>query len=196
MEAGLPGKDMRRSIRGNYQNRRMSFASPTWSWDSLSVQASFSIPGGEAFDRSSREYDEEELMWAAIERLPTFSGSRKGILRPVSKTGRVFHKEVDAANLGMQDKRLLMESTLKVVEDDNERFLQSIRDRIDRVGIDIPKIEVRFEHLAIEGDAYVGSRALPTLLNATLNVIEKHHEKHDLSAIPVQGNLGSGLGPI
>lgn len=41
-----------------------------------------------------------------------------------------------------------------------------------RVGIEIPKIEVRFEKLSIEGDVYVGSRALPTLLNATLNTIE------------------------
>jgi hypothetical protein len=41
-----------------------------------------------------------------------------------------------------------------------------------RVGIDIPKIEVRFEDLSIEGDAYVGTRALPTLLNSTLNSIE------------------------
>uniref|UniRef100_A0A5B7C9H5 Putative ABC transporter n=1 Tax=Davidia involucrata TaxID=16924 RepID=A0A5B7C9H5_DAVIN len=41
-----------------------------------------------------------------------------------------------------------------------------------RVGIEIPKIEVRFEHLSVEGDVYVGSRALPTLFNATLNTIE------------------------
>lgn len=33
-------------------------------------------------------------------------------------------------------------------------------------------MEVRFEHLSIEGDAYAGSRALPTLLNSTLNMIE------------------------
>lgn len=41
-----------------------------------------------------------------------------------------------------------------------------------RVGIELPKIEVRFEKLSIEGDAYVGTRALPTLLNSTFNVIE------------------------
>ena len=40
------------------------------------------------------------------------------------------------------------------------------------MGIEIPKIEVRFEHLEVEGDVYVGSRALPTLLNVTLNTIE------------------------
>uniref|UniRef100_A0A803Q6Z7 Uncharacterized protein n=1 Tax=Cannabis sativa TaxID=3483 RepID=A0A803Q6Z7_CANSA len=41
-----------------------------------------------------------------------------------------------------------------------------------RVGIEIPKVEVRFENLSIEGDAYVGTRALPTLLNSSLNMIE------------------------
>lgn len=40
------------------------------------------------------------------------------------------------------------------------------------MGIEIPKIEVRFENLSIEGDAYVGTRALPTLLNTSLNAIE------------------------
>ncbi|KAB1199716.1 Pleiotropic drug resistance protein 2 [Morella rubra] len=40
------------------------------------------------------------------------------------------------------------------------------------VGIEIPKIEVRFQQLSVEGDAYVGTRALPTLLNSTLNTIE------------------------
>lgn len=40
------------------------------------------------------------------------------------------------------------------------------------MGIEIPTIEVRFQHLEVEGDVYVGSRALPTLLNVTLNTIE------------------------
>ncbi|KAH6836693.1 pleiotropic drug resistance 11 [Perilla frutescens var. hirtella] len=40
------------------------------------------------------------------------------------------------------------------------------------VGIEIPKIEVRFQNLSIEGDAHVGTRALPTLLNSTLNTLE------------------------
>ncbi|RHN48647.1 putative sulfate-transporting ATPase [Medicago truncatula] len=40
------------------------------------------------------------------------------------------------------------------------------------VGIEIPKIEVRYENLSVEGDVYVGSRALPTLLNVTINTLE------------------------
>ena len=41
-----------------------------------------------------------------------------------------------------------------------------------RVGIEIPKIEVRYEHVSVEGDVYVGRGALPTLFNVTLNTIE------------------------
>ncbi|XP_028122910.1 pleiotropic drug resistance protein 2-like [Camellia sinensis] len=40
------------------------------------------------------------------------------------------------------------------------------------VGIEIPKIDVRFQNLSVAGDAYVESRAFPTLLNSTMNAIE------------------------
>lgn len=40
------------------------------------------------------------------------------------------------------------------------------------MGIEIPKIEVRFENLSVEGDVYDGNRALPTLINVTLNTFE------------------------
>ena len=44
------------------------------------------------------------------------------------------------------------------------------------MSIEVPKIEVRYEHLSVEGDVYVGSRALPTLLNVTLNTIEVYKD--------------------
>ncbi|GAA0153056.1 hypothetical protein LIER_44105 [Lithospermum erythrorhizon] len=65
-----------------------------------------------------------------------------------------------------------METNLRAGEEYNERFLRRLRERFDRVEVDIPKVEVRFEHLSIEGDAYLGTRALPTLPNSVLNVIE------------------------
>ncbi|ERN19475.1 hypothetical protein AMTR_s00069p00192070, partial [Amborella trichopoda] len=55
---------------------------------------------------------------------------------------------------------------------DNGWFLREMRRRIDRVGINIPKIEVRFERLCVEADAHIGRRALPTLVNATINTLE------------------------
>ncbi|KAM7263853.1 hypothetical protein ACFE04_001536 [Oxalis oulophora] len=42
----------------------------------------------------------------------------------------------------------------------------------DVVGIDTPKIEVRFEDLFVEGYAYAGTRALPTLSNFALTAVE------------------------
>lgn len=40
------------------------------------------------------------------------------------------------------------------------------------VGLDMPTIEVRFEHLYVEAEAYVGSRALPTIFNFSVNMLE------------------------
>jgi len=40
------------------------------------------------------------------------------------------------------------------------------------VGILLPEIEVRYEHLNIDATAYVGGRALLTLINYTANMIE------------------------
>ncbi|XLR65566.1 hypothetical protein HN51_008078 [Arachis hypogaea] len=44
--------------------------------------------------------------------------------------------------------------------------------RYCRVGIRLPTVEVRFQNLTIEADCYVGSRALPTLPNVALNILE------------------------
>jgi hypothetical protein len=42
----------------------------------------------------------------------------------------------------------------------------------NRVGIQLPKIEVRYDNLNVEAEAYVGSRGLPTLPNTYANVLE------------------------
>ncbi|KAM7496878.1 hypothetical protein LguiA_021292 [Lonicera macranthoides] len=163
MAAALAGDDLARSLG----SRR--------SWGSNSIREVWQGQQ-DVFTRSSKKNEvvdeEEELKWAAIERLPTYDRMRKGMLKQVMSNGKVVHGEVDVTNLGIEDKKVLMESILKVVEDDNERFLERLRKRTDRVGIETPKIEVRFQNLSIEGDAYVGTRALPTLLNSTLNSIE------------------------
>jgi hypothetical protein len=41
-----------------------------------------------------------------------------------------------------------------------------------RVGLDIPTIEVRYQNLKIDAEAFVGGRALPSFVNAVTNVIE------------------------
>ncbi|KAJ4832176.1 hypothetical protein Tsubulata_008993 [Turnera subulata] len=132
----------------------------------------------DVFRRSKRqemgaeEEEEEELKWAAIERLPTYDRIRKSVVKKVLSNGRVVQELIDVRKLGNQEKKLLVDKILKVVEEDNEKFLMRLRNRIDRVGVEIPTIEVRYQNLSVEGDAYVGTRALPTLLNSTLNGLE------------------------
>ncbi|KAL3742613.1 hypothetical protein ACJRO7_017999 [Eucalyptus globulus] len=159
MASALAGDDLARSM-----SSQQSWAS-TRLWEASNAVR-------EVFAQSRRQDDEEELWWAATERLPTYDCLRKGMLKEVLDTGKGVQHEVDVTNLGIQDKKQLMESVLKIAEEDNEEFLRRLRDRTDRVGMEIPKIEIRFEHLSVEGDAYMGSRALPSLLNATLNTIE------------------------
>ncbi|KAL9333082.1 hypothetical protein Peur_073221 [Populus x canadensis] len=75
------------------------------------------------------------------------------------------------AKLGTEDKKQFMESPCKIVEEDYD-YLRRLRKRVDRVGMELPRIEIRFQNLSVEGEAYVGTRAIPTLLNTTLNAVE------------------------
>ncbi|KAK1306973.1 Pleiotropic drug resistance protein 3 [Acorus calamus] len=123
----------------------------------------------DVFSRSSHNQDDEEaLRWAAIEKLPTYDRIRKGIL--VEAMGD--QREIDIESLGFEERRNLLERLIRVAEEDNEKFLLKLKNRMDQVGIDLPTIEVRFEHLNIEAEAYIGGRGLPTLLNFTMNMVE------------------------
>ncbi|PPD98815.1 hypothetical protein GOBAR_DD04152 [Gossypium barbadense] len=123
----------------------------------------------EAFSMSAREEDDEEdQKWAAIEKLPTYLRVRRGIFTE----GEGQSREIDIKNLGFIERRNLLERLVRIAEDDNERFLLKLKQRIDRVGLDMPTIEVRFEHLNVEAEAYVGSRALPTIFNFSANILE------------------------
>ncbi|KAG5152500.1 hypothetical protein JHK84_028972 [Glycine max] len=177
MEEGVEADEVVRSL----SSLRMNIGSLSRrSWVSETVPEMWGAGaghGGDVFERSTRvddDNDEEELMWAAIERLPTFERLRKSIVKRVlEESGRFNYEEVDISNLGFQGKKKLLHAILRNVEADNERFLRRMRERIDRVAIEIPKVEVRFEHLFVEGDAFNGTRALPTLVNSTMNAIER-----------------------
>lgn len=85
--------------------------------------------GDDIFSRSSRDEDDEEaLKWAALEKLPTYDRVRRGIL--TSAAGE--RKEVDVNNLGLQERTHLLDRLVRVAEEDNEKFLLKLKDRIDR----------------------------------------------------------------
>lgn len=41
-----------------------------------------------------------------------------------------------------------------------------------RVGIELPAVEIRYDHLSINADVFIGSRALPTLFNFARDIVE------------------------
>ncbi|XP_057454408.1 ABC transporter G family member 36-like [Lotus japonicus] len=122
--------------------------------------------------------DEEALKWAAIEKLPTYDRLRTSIIQTIAEGdqpqggNRMQHKEVDVTKLDMNDRQQIIDKIFKVAEEDNEKYLRKFRNRTDKVGIRLPTVEVRFKNLTIDADSYVGSRALPTLPNSALNIIE------------------------
>ena len=88
-------------------------------------------PDVEIFTQSSRgEDDKEALKWAALEKLPTYNRLRKGLL--LGSEGEV--SEVDIQNLGLQEKKSLVERLVKIADEDNEKFLLKLKNRIDRCG--------------------------------------------------------------
>ncbi|XP_047316976.1 ABC transporter G family member 35-like [Impatiens glandulifera] len=127
--------------------------------------------------RSSRaaEEDEEALRWAALEKLPTYARLRTSILKSVGdddSNNKVIHEQIDVRKLDMSAKQDFIDRLFRVAEEDNEKYLRKFRARIEKVGISLPTVEVRYEHLTIEADCYIGDRALPTLLNVTRNLVE------------------------
>ncbi|KAG9129438.1 hypothetical protein Leryth_023971 [Lithospermum erythrorhizon] len=126
--------------------------------------------GNDVFSRSGRDNDDEEhLKWAALEKLPTFDRLRKGLL--FGSQGAF--QEVDVDDLGYQERKLLLERLIKSEDDKSMLSLLKLRRQAsDRVCIVLPTIEVRYDHLSIEAQAYVGSRALPSFTNFTMNIVE------------------------
>ena len=101
-----------------------------------SISQSFRQMGTEdLFGRAQSEHehrdDEENLRWAAMEKLPTYDRMRQGILRRAledqQQSGGV--EVVDIQKLaGGDEGRELLE---RLFQDDSERFLRRLRDRID-----------------------------------------------------------------
>ncbi|KAL6985334.1 transcription factor [Sarracenia purpurea var. burkii] len=86
--------------------------------------------GRDAFSESSREgnNDEEALKWAVLQKLPTYHRIRKGVLageddEPI---------EIDINKLGPVERKNLLERLVRVAEEDNEKFLLKLKERIDR----------------------------------------------------------------
>lgn len=86
-----------------------------------------SLPNVSRNTRHKQEEDEEALKWAVLERLPTHERAHKGLLHGIAGD----FKEIDLQKLGSQEKKELLESVIKHI-DQNESYLKRLKRRIDR----------------------------------------------------------------
>ncbi|KAF9674338.1 hypothetical protein SADUNF_Sadunf10G0116900 [Salix dunnii] len=118
------------------------------------------------------EDDEVRLQWAAIERLPTLKRIKTSLFEASNAKGDKGKRVTDVTKLGAAERHLFIEKLIKHVENDNLRLLQNLRERIDRVGVKLPSVEVRYKNLSVEAECeVVNGKPLPTLWNSIANFL-------------------------
>ncbi|RWR95173.1 pleiotropic drug resistance protein 3-like protein isoform X1 [Cinnamomum micranthum f. kanehirae] len=118
--------------------------------------------------RKNDEDDEIDLQWAAIERLPTWDRLRSSLFDEQGQDKKVV---VDVRKIGAIQRRLLIDKLIQHIETDNRRLLGKLRERIDRVGVKLPTVEVRYKNLCVEAECQVvGGKPLPTLWNTAKSI--------------------------
>ncbi|XP_052877846.1 pleiotropic drug resistance protein 3-like isoform X3 [Gossypium arboreum] len=126
--------------------------------------------------------DEMELQWAAIQRLPSFKRLRTSLfdhklLNDTTKEEEDIkvdrkRKVIDVTELGALERRVFIEKLITKIEDDNLRLLKKLKERIDRVGLEFPTLEVRFQNLSVEADCeVVQGKPIPTLWNTITSAL-------------------------
>ncbi|KAH7655222.1 Xenobiotic-transporting ATPase protein [Dioscorea alata] len=145
-----------------------------------------------------KDHDHDhELHWSAVDGLPTSNRLRTSQFD--GGEDKVDHGEhnsnckrmVDVTKLGAVQKRLLIDSLIKHIENDNLRLLQRQKHRLDRVDVKLPTIEVRYSELCVEAECQVvQGKPLPTLWNATKGLFSSlfrfmglYHEEAKISII-------------
>lgn len=77
--------------------------------------------------------EEIQLLWAAIERLPTFRRIQTSL---IDDDDELKKRVVDVSKIGCEERRVFIDKLIKHIENDNLQLLQKLRERIDRFGFD------------------------------------------------------------
>ncbi|PIA34582.1 hypothetical protein AQUCO_03700103v1 [Aquilegia coerulea] len=110
--------------------------------------------------------DENTLQWEAIERLPTFEKLRSSLVDSC-EVGNKEKKVTDVTRLRPLERQIFIEKLIKHIEKDNLRLLQKLRQRVDKVGLKLPTVDVRYKNLCVEAVCeLVHGKPLPTLWNS------------------------------
>ncbi|KAL0312045.1 UNVERIFIED_CONTAM: ABC transporter G family member 32 [Sesamum radiatum] len=112
--------------------------------------------------------EEEALVLAALQRSPTYDRARTALFRNVAGELSL----VDVRMIKEQEQKQVLDKLVNAVNEDIEGFFRRVRQRFDAVGLEFPKVEVRFQNLQVDALVHVGSRALPTIPNFIFDMTE------------------------
>ncbi|OAE27422.1 hypothetical protein AXG93_3911s1040 [Marchantia polymorpha subsp. ruderalis] len=145
------------------------------------------LGAGAGHGRDGSDGEDEEAVWEEV----VVNGSRNGSVEEMAQDVlRTIFK-------------------VKSPEEDNALFLSRLRSRLDKAGVRLPTVEVRYENYSVKGYTHMGKRALPTLRNAAVNAMEsclaclripgtrrtKFHILSEVSGIIKPGRMTLVLGP-
>ncbi|KAL0051690.1 hypothetical protein WJX82_000289 [Trebouxia sp. C0006] len=117
-------------------------------------------------DAGERKDDDfEQLQAAAMQRV-----NSKKVVVPTASRKNI--QEVDVRKLTSSQKNRILDAGLQSKDNDAERFLGKVKERMDRAGIDLATVEVRMDKLTVQADIAVGSRGNPTVTNTLRNMAE------------------------
>ncbi|KAK1311612.1 ABC transporter G family member 31 [Acorus calamus] len=143
----------------------------------IDVDAMMSDPFARPSNAEAVARDEEELQWAAIQRLPSQKRSKFAILARKASQAAADREDplleiIDVRKLDRRGRELVVQRALATEDQDNFNLLVGIKERLDRVGLEVPKVEVRFENLNVSANVHMGTRSLPTLVNYVRDILE------------------------
>jgi len=91
------------------------------------------IPFKNSSSRRRESDDQLELEWAALEKLPTYHRLRTAILDP-NGDAQEARGTIDVRHLAKGQRTSIVEKALATTEQDNERFLSKVKERLLRLG--------------------------------------------------------------
>lgn len=115
--------------------------------------------------QEEKDDDEVELRWAAVGRLPTMDRLHTSLQLQAGQ-----RQVVDVRRLGAAERRMVVDALVANIHRDNLRLLRKQRQRMDRVGVRPPTVEVRWRDVRVEAECQVvHGKPLPTIWNAVVS---------------------------
>ncbi|PWA55702.1 AAA+ ATPase domain-containing protein [Artemisia annua] len=136
--------------------------------------SSFRANSDITFVNNNEETDENLLQWAVIDRLSTFERLRSSLFDEENGDGRDTKRKkvVDVTRLLAPERHMFIEKLIKHIENDNLQLLQKLKKRTDKVGVQLPSVEVRYKNLCVEAECeVVRGKPLPTLWNSLQSLL-------------------------